>query len=115
MTINPVHLDIIRFVATYYTVTRPMIQVEFLPDSDKEGRIARRHLNKLHYDALLNKTQMQVVNPENGSSAPVYYPSRKGLEFLAVELRDDSWLSRCCSLPELATLATLGRGCANCI
>jgi hypothetical protein len=42
---------------------------------------------------------MLVVNPNDGAPARVFYPTRKGAELLAVELRDDSWLSTCTQTP----------------
>lgn len=92
-------LAILEAVASYYTLTRAMIQELCLPGADKDGCVARKLLNQLKHEGLINQTRCQVSNPNNGSAAPVYYPSRKGCELLAQERRDDKWLRACTQTP----------------
>ena len=92
-------LKILAFNATYYTTTRMMIQEACLPSTGKDGCVARKLLNELFHHGLINKTHMLVTNPDNGAAAPVYFPSRKGTELLAQELRDDRWLHACTLAP----------------
>ncbi len=99
MTLTKRKLAILRFVAIYYTVTRAMIQRAVMPETDRQGRVARKILGELTQCGLLNKTKMLVCNAADGAPAPVYYPSRKGCELLAVELRDDTWLHTCTLTP----------------
>jgi hypothetical protein len=90
---------ILKAVATYYTLTRAMLQELCLPETGKDGCVARKILNELKHQGLINQTRCQVTNPHNGSAAPVYYPSRKGCELLAQETRDDKWLKTCTQTP----------------
>ncbi|HEX3152343.1 MAG TPA: replication-relaxation family protein, partial [Gemmataceae bacterium] len=99
MQITPRVISILEFVAVCYTATREMIQRACLSETDPKGRIARKLLNAMHAESLLNKTQQLVCNPNWGAPAPVYYPSRKGCELLAVETGDDKWMNTCCLCP----------------
>ena len=107
MTLNRLQLDH-QFVAAYYTVTRSMIQ-QYSAGTEKEGRVARRILNKLHFDGWLNKTQMQVVNPENGRLLPSIIRPARALNFSRGT--PQSCLAReMLRPPQLAASATLGCG-----
>ena len=76
---------ILLAVATYYTLTRRQIQNLCLPGY--EDRTVRKILLQLLQQGLLNKTSMEAVNPAMaGMAAPVYYPSRKGCDYLVAEL-----------------------------
>lgn len=97
--ITPYHIAILTVVGKYYTLTRAMIQKLCCPN-DKTGRVTRKRIQQLVELGLLSKAYMEVVNPASREgAAPVYYPSRKGLEFLACELEDESWLDRCTQTP----------------
>ncbi len=94
------HLSILKAVATYYTMTRQMIQ-EICCPADKSGRMTRKRLLQLVQRGLLNKTGMEVVNPATpGASTPVYYPASKGLELLASDLEEERWLHCCTQTPD---------------
>ncbi len=88
--------EIVKAAATYYTLTR--MQLQRVCD-EKNDRVMRKRLFELCQEGLLNKTRQEVLNPSMTSSAPVYYPSRKGLEFLACELEEPSWLQCCTHTP----------------
>ena len=97
--ITSYHIAILKAVATFYTLTRVMIQSLCCPN-DKNGRVTRKRIQQLVQLGLLNKTRMEVVNPASREGAtPVYFPSRKGLELLACELEDESWLDCCTQTP----------------
>lgn len=85
--------DILKIVAMYTTLTRMQIQRVC---GEKNDRVMRKRLLELCQERLLSKARQEVLNPSMTSTAPVYFSSRKGLEFLACELDDTSWL-QCCS------------------
>ena len=67
-------LDVIRFLAVYYTLTSK--QIGYLLGMNNP-RVVRRILQGMYEDKLINKTRMEVV-PRCGSSAPVYFPGEEG-------------------------------------
>ncbi len=81
-------LLILRAVARYYVLNREQIQRLVFPD-DTNGRITRRRLQSLVDAHLLNRQPMLVCYPANGVPAPVYFPSRTGIELLAEMTGDD--------------------------
>ncbi len=85
-------LAILRAVARYYVLNRQQIQRLVFPD-DANGRIARRRLQTLIDADLLSRQSMLVCHPANGAPAPVYYPSRRGIELLAEATGDDRFLA----------------------
>ena len=85
-------IEVIASVARYYTLTRGQINRLHFP-TDRDGRITRKRLNLIHDAGLINRTNMQVVNPSMGAPAYVYYPSAKGCAFLAQELKEDGYKS----------------------
>ena len=101
--IPPIELEILKLVAAYYTLTRAQITRLLLPQ-DRDGRVTRRHLLNLRSKGLLNRTHMEVSNPDAGMMGPVYYPSRDGCAFLAQECEDDSYLSVCTQTPQWQSL-----------
>jgi hypothetical protein len=83
---------ILLALVRYYVLNRMQIQRLCFP-TDANGRITRRRIQSLVDGKLINRTQMQVYNPAAGSPAPVYYPARKGCEFLAEHLDDERFLA----------------------
>src|SRR5258708_39938146 len=79
-------------------MTRSQINRQLFP-TYHDGRITRKRLRVLHEAGILNRTNMQVVNPSMGAPAYVYYPSAKGCAFLAQELKDDRYKSACTLTP----------------
>lgn len=96
----PRPLAIVWCVTHYYTLLRAQISDLLFPN-DPDGRITRKWTKKLFADGLISRTAMEVVNPSAGAgaSAPVYFPSRKGCEYLACELNDERYLSVCTQRP----------------
>lgn len=97
------HISILKFVATYFCVTRMQINRSLFPD-DKSGRSTRKWLKFLADSKLIRKNNMQVVNPSGGAPAPVYSPTQLGIEFLACELKDEQWLHVCTQTPNWQNL-----------
>jgi hypothetical protein len=97
--LTPRDIAIMRFICTYYVVTREMVRLAVMPETDRDGRAARKVLARLVEGGWIAKTAMLVVNPSDGAPARVFFPTRKGAEFLAVELRDDSWMHTCTQTP----------------
>src|SRR5437660_12743392 len=58
-------IEVIASVARYYTLTRAQINRLHFP-TDEDGRITRKRLGVIHDDGLVNRTNMQVVNPSMG-------------------------------------------------
>jgi hypothetical protein len=81
------HINVLRAVARYYVLNRAQIQRLCFP-TDQGGRVTRRHIAELAKGGFIARTQLQVVVPGSGSTAPAFYPTRKGCEFL-VEFTDD--------------------------
>jgi len=83
---------ILRALVRYYVLNRAQIQHLCFPD-DQHGRVTRRRLQVLVNAKLINRTPMLVCNPMAGTPAPVYYPARKGCEFLAEYTGDERFLA----------------------
>ena len=98
-TITPFHRAIVEFVARYYAVLRTDIQAGCCPN-DKDGRATRRRIGQMLEMGFIGKCRMEVVNPaDHEAPMPAYYPTRKGLEWLAGDTGDESWLLKCCLPP----------------
>lgn len=83
--------QILLALARFYVLTRPQVQHLVFPN-DPDGRITRRRLQALVDEHLCNRTQMQVIKHVAGAPAPVYFPARKGCEFLAEHFDDIRFL-----------------------
>ena len=68
--------------------------------ADENGRVTRRRIQSLVDAKLISRTQMQVYNPAAGTPAPVYFPSRKGCEFLAEHGDDERFLTTPTQTPQ---------------
>jgi hypothetical protein len=102
--ITPRDTQILVTIAAYYTLTRAQITRLLFP-GDKDGRVTRKRLSALLHLGLINQTRMQVVNPTIGVPAPVFYPSRRGCEYLAATLKDERFLTVCTLTPDWQHLA----------
>ena len=92
-------IAVLRAVVHYYVLNRVQIQRLCFP-SDCEGRITRRRLQTLVSERFLNRTQVQVFHPGSGAPAPVYFPARRGCEFLAEHLGDERLLATPTQTPQ---------------
>lgn len=97
--LTPYHQAIVRAVAWYYVLLRTDIQYLCCPN-DQDGRVTRRRIGQVVAMGLIGKTRMEVVSPaDREAPMPAYHPTRKGLEFLAAESGDESWLLKCSQPP----------------
>lgn len=96
--------SILQALALHFTLTIRQIQRLCFPN-DGDGRIARRRVGLLLQAKLINKTRCEVVNPLQGMTAAVYFPSRAGMELLAVHTGDDRFLLTPTETPAWQNLA----------
>ncbi|MFO0905792.1 MAG: replication-relaxation family protein [Pirellulales bacterium] len=83
-------IGILTDVNNYYVMSR--VQIQRLRFSlDKTGRLTRRRLQQLVSEGFLNRLRPMVCYPSS-SPAPVYYPARRGCEFLAEHTGDERYL-----------------------
>lgn len=92
-------IAVLLMLARYYVLNRVQIQKLCFPQ-DSDGRIARRRIQTLVEAKLIGRTMMEVVNPLSGAPAPVYFPSRKGCDFLAEYTGDDQYLLTPSQMPQ---------------
>ncbi len=85
-------LLVLLAVVRYYVLNREQVQRLIFPD-DNQGRITRRRLQALVDARLINRQPMLVCHPTNGVPAPVYYPTRAGVELIAEQTGDDQVLA----------------------
>lgn len=97
--ITPRDVDILSALALYYVLNRQQIQRLLFPN-DPTGRMTRRRLQFLVSAGLINRHKLFAFNPLLSAPAPVYYPSRKGAEFLAAHFDDDRFLATCTQQPQ---------------
>lgn len=90
---------ILLALVRYYVLSRMQIQRLCFP-GDESGRITRRRIQSLVGAKLINRALMQVVNPLAGTPAPVYYPARRGCEFLAEHQGDERYLATPTQTPQ---------------
>ena len=97
--ITPFHRSIVHAAANYYALLRTDFQDLCCP-ADKDGRATRRRLGQVADMGFIGKCRMEVVNPaDHEAPMPAYFPLRKGLEWLAADTGDESWLLKCCLTP----------------
>jgi hypothetical protein len=90
---------ILLALVRYYVLNRMQIQRLCFP-ADQSGRITRRRIQTLVDARFIGRTQMQVYNPAAGTPAPVYFPARKGCEFLAEHGDDERFLATPTQTPQ---------------
>lgn len=83
-------ISILVALVRYYVLNRQQIQMLVFPN-DGNGRVTRRRLQCLVGHRFINRLNILYSHPSM-PPAPVYYPSRKGCEFLAGHLDDESYL-----------------------
>lgn len=92
-------LTVLIAVRRYYVLNRPQIQ-RLCFAGHGSGRATRRRLQYLVSSGFLNRLRLVVHHPHAGSPGPVYYPSRRGLEFLAEHLDDERYLAAPTQAPQ---------------
>src|SRR4051812_1361056 len=83
-------IAILASICRYYVLNSRQVQRLFFPD-DASGRVTRRRLQGLVSEKLINRQQMLFAHPACGSLGPIYYPSSKGCELLAVHFDDERY------------------------
>lgn len=91
MVVTDRDIDALVSVCRYHILNRQQIQRLHFP-SDPNGRITRKRLQVLVDLGFLNRANMLVVH-ESITAAPVYFPSRRGCEFLAEHFDDPAFLN----------------------
>jgi hypothetical protein len=84
-------IQVLLAVDKYYVLNRPQIQ-GLCFESDKTGRVTRRRLQTLVSGRFLNRHRAQVHYPGSAPAGSIYYPSKRGSEFLAEHTGDDRYL-----------------------
>lgn len=97
LPLSPRKLSIIKAVCDYHTLDRSQIQRVVGIGND---RVTRDLLQQLVQMGMINKTRMQAIHPGTGSSAPVYFPTRKGAELVAAVFEDERYLHVCVRTPD---------------
>jgi hypothetical protein len=75
----------------YYVCSRPQIQRLCYP-SDLTGRVARRRLQVLVSEGLVNRHRAAIVYPHTLPAGSIYYPSQQGCQLLSETQGDDRYL-----------------------
>lgn len=92
-------ISVVRAVCRYFVLSRQQIQQLCFPD-DREGRTTRRRLQTLVSERYIQRHQIPIPLSSVGPHCPVYFPGRRGCEFLS-ELDDDPrWLGVATNTPQ---------------
>ena len=92
MQIQDRDLQALKLMADCHIVSSRQLR-EWIYTSDKTGRVTRRRLTAMRHEQLVKKRNLEVINPYRGDSpSPVYHLDQKGLELLAMQFDDDSYL-----------------------
>ncbi|MEZ6133111.1 MAG: replication-relaxation family protein [Planctomycetaceae bacterium] len=86
-------VHVLSNLARYFILNSRQIRELSFPD-DATGRITRRRMNKMMHAGYVRKRSLQVVNPADGSTTPVYHLTRNGREFLAGHMDDETLLRK---------------------
>lgn len=86
-------IEALKLLATYFMLTSRQLRL-WCYCNDSTGRVTRRRLLEMRNEGLVEKRNLQVVNPKDGSTSPVFHLTKKGLEFLAGHTDDDSLLRK---------------------
>ena len=89
---------ILEDLVRYFILSRPQVQRLHFPE-DANGRSSRRRLQMLVDLQLINRQHLLYAQPSGGSPASVYFPSRKGCEYLFEKSRDERYLLTPTSAP----------------
>ena len=93
MVLQERDIEVLAYLARYFILSSRQIRELCFPD-DTSGRITRRRLTHMLHAGYLRKRQLQVVNPADGSTAPVYHLSVLGREFLTQHFDDETLLCK---------------------
>ncbi|MCA9129704.1 MAG: replication-relaxation family protein, partial [Planctomycetales bacterium] len=104
MPLTELDMAVLRAIATYYVLTREMVQ-QLCCASHASGRGARKRLSRLRQAGYIVQHRVPVALPDTNGAAPVYYATRKGAEALASFYGDDEFLATNTKTPRADRLA----------
>lgn len=90
---------VLRTIADYFALSRMQVQRLCFP-LDANGRITRRRLQTLIDAKFIQRHPVPVPVHGVGSPCPVYFPARRGCEFLADFLGDDRYRGLSAQTPQ---------------
>ena len=85
-------MSVLLPVVTYYVLSRQQIQRIGFRD-DHAGRVTRRRIQVAVDAGYIHRHTLFPYTPTLGAPAPVYYPTKLGIEFLAQHLGDERYLN----------------------
>ena len=91
VVITEMNLCVLEFIATYYIVSRRMIQEVLFPHCNSPKAVVTR-LKKLKVNGFIARAAMAVV-PDGQNPIPIYHLTKKGAKALAAGRRDPEWLN----------------------
>jgi hypothetical protein len=89
-------IQILTLLVRYYLLSRDQIQrlcFSSIASSRSAARKTRERIQQLLALGLIQRHNFEFYNPAAGRPAPLYYPTRKGCEFLAEHLGDERYLA----------------------
>jgi len=89
-------IQILTLLVRYYLLSRDQIQrlcFSSIASSRSAARKTRERLQNLVTLGLIHRHKFEFYNSAAGRPAPLYYPSRKGCEFLAEHFDDERYLA----------------------
>ena len=89
MVLQDRDIEALKLLSDYFMLSSRQLR-EWVYSNDSTGRVTRRRLLEMRVGGLIEKRNLQVVNPRDGSTSPVFHLTKQGLEFLAGHLDDDS-------------------------
>jgi len=86
-------------IATYFVLSRPQINRLCYP-ADATGRVTRRRLQVLVESGLIRRHRAEFRYPNSAPAGSVYFPSEKGIQYLAEQTGDDAYLTISTQVPQ---------------
>ena len=91
VVITETNLRVLEFIATYYIVSRRMVQEALFSHCNSPKAIVTR-LKKLRDNGFIARAAMQVV-PDGQNPRPIYHLTKKGAKALAAGRQNSDWLN----------------------
>jgi ribosomal protein L34E len=91
VVITETNLRVLELIATYYVVSRRMVQ-DVLFAHCKSPKAVVTRMKKLLVNGFIAKASMQIV-PDGQNPVPVYHLTKKGAKALAAGRNDPEWLT----------------------
>lgn len=93
MVLQDRDIEVLASLAHYFILNSRQLREICFPE-DSTGRVTRRRLSKMMHAGFVRKRNLHVVNPADGSTAPVYHLAKDGREFLAGHFDDETLLAK---------------------